>query len=103
MRALHGRLIIDAKVLIYRHADAARRDGFAKSGIACAQKDAQLGHGGDVPREIHLTLCVARDIAKAVLANKAVVPVTPEAKFGYRSYRFFPWASRIAARQKLTK
>ena len=46
---------------------------------------------------------VARDIVKAVLANKAVVPVTPEAKFGYRSYRFFPWASRIAARQKLTK
>ncbi|MFC0314796.1 SDR family oxidoreductase [Gordonia phosphorivorans] len=46
---------------------------------------------------------VARDIVKAILANKAVVPVTPEAKFGYRSYRFFPWASRIAARQKLTK
>lgn len=45
---------------------------------------------------------VARDIVKAILANKAVVPVTPEAKFGYRSYRFFPWASRIAARQKLT-
>ena len=42
-------------------------------------------------------------LVKAVLANKAVVPVTPEAKFGYRSYRFFPWASRIAARQKLTK
>lgn len=46
---------------------------------------------------------VARDIVKAILSNKAVVPVTPEAKFGYRSYRFFPWASRIAARQKLTK
>ncbi|WP_440712684.1 SDR family oxidoreductase [Gordonia sp. FQ] len=46
---------------------------------------------------------VARDIVKAILANKAVVPVTPEAKFGYRSYRFFPWASRIAARAKLAK
>ncbi|MFT4085910.1 MAG: SDR family oxidoreductase [Gordonia sp. (in: high G+C Gram-positive bacteria)] len=46
---------------------------------------------------------VANDIVKAILSNKAVVPVTPEAKFGYRSYRFFPWASRIAARQKLAK
>ena len=46
---------------------------------------------------------VARDIVKAILANKAVVPVTPEAKFGYRSYRFFPWGSRIAARVKLAK
>lgn len=46
---------------------------------------------------------VARDIVAAIIANKAVVPVTPEAKFGYRSYRFFPWASRIAARQKITK
>lgn len=45
---------------------------------------------------------VAREIVAAVVSNKAVVPVTPEAKFGYRVYRFLPWASRIAARQKLT-
>ncbi|WOC11958.1 putative oxidoreductase EphD [Gordonia sp. MP11Mi] len=45
---------------------------------------------------------VAREIVAAVVSNKAVVPVTPEAKFGYRAYRFVPWASRIAARQKLT-
>ncbi|WP_341258193.1 SDR family oxidoreductase [Gordonia malaquae] len=44
---------------------------------------------------------VARQIVDAVVSNKAVVPVTPEAEFGYRVYRFFPWASRIAARQKL--
>ncbi|MFT3716206.1 MAG: SDR family oxidoreductase [Gordonia sp. (in: high G+C Gram-positive bacteria)] len=46
---------------------------------------------------------VAQDIVTSILRNKAVVPVTPEAKFGYRAYRFFPWGSRIAARQKLTK
>ncbi|GEE00157.1 putative oxidoreductase EphD [Gordonia spumicola] len=44
---------------------------------------------------------VAKEIVDAVVSNKAVVPVTPEAKFGYRVYRFIPWASRIAARQKL--
>lgn len=46
---------------------------------------------------------VARDIVKSILRNKAVVPVTPEAKFGYRSYRFFPWGSRLVARAKLAK
>ncbi|GAC58268.1 putative oxidoreductase [Gordonia hirsuta DSM 44140 = NBRC 16056] len=46
---------------------------------------------------------VAKDIVKAILANKAVVPVTPEAKFGYLSYRLFPWGSRLAARVKLAK
>ncbi|GAA4642555.1 SDR family oxidoreductase [Gordonia humi] len=45
---------------------------------------------------------VAREIVRAVVSNKAVVPVTPEAKFGYRVYRFIPWVSRIAARAKLT-
>ncbi|ALG86162.1 SDR family oxidoreductase [Gordonia phthalatica] len=44
---------------------------------------------------------VAADIVAAIRKNKAVVPVTPEAEFGYRVYRFFPWASRIGARQKL--
>lgn len=46
---------------------------------------------------------VARDIVKALLANKAVAPVTPEAKIGYRVYRFTPWLSRIGARQKVTR
>lgn len=46
---------------------------------------------------------VARDIVQAILDDKAVVPVTPEAKIGYRIYRFAPWASRLAARRKLTK
>ncbi|WP_026917584.1 SDR family oxidoreductase [Gordonia shandongensis] len=44
---------------------------------------------------------VARDIVAAVSTNRAVVPVTPEAQVGYRVYRFLPWASRLAARQKL--
>ncbi|WP_375003041.1 SDR family oxidoreductase [Gordonia sp. PS3] len=44
---------------------------------------------------------VARDIVAAIAKNKAVVPVTPEAEFGYRVYRFFPWAARIGARQKI--
>lgn len=44
---------------------------------------------------------VATDIVAAIRKNKAVVPVTPEAEFGYRVYRFFPWASRIGARQRL--
>ncbi|WP_132992859.1 SDR family oxidoreductase [Gordonia zhaorongruii] len=45
---------------------------------------------------------VAKDIVAAIMSNRAVVPVTPEAKIGYRIYRFIPWASRIGARQKLT-
>ncbi|EGD53821.1 SDR family oxidoreductase [Gordonia neofelifaecis] len=44
---------------------------------------------------------VASDIVSAIRKNKAVVPVTPEAEFGYRVYRFLPWAARIGARQKL--
>lgn len=44
---------------------------------------------------------VARDIVASIHANRAVVPVTPEAKLGYRVYRFAPWMSRIAARQKV--
>lgn len=46
---------------------------------------------------------VARDVVKAILANRAVVPVTPEAKIGYRAYRFAPWLSRLAARAELAK
>ncbi len=46
---------------------------------------------------------VARDIVRAIIRNKAVVPVTPEAKVGYRIYRFTPWLSRFAARQKVTR
>ncbi|AZG47575.1 SDR family oxidoreductase [Gordonia insulae] len=46
---------------------------------------------------------VARDIVRAIIRNKAVVPVTPEAKVGYRIYRFTPWVSRIAARRKVTQ
>lgn len=44
---------------------------------------------------------VAADIVAAIRGNRAVVPVTPEAEVGYRVYRFFPWASRIGARQRL--
>ncbi|MCH5643343.1 SDR family oxidoreductase [Gordonia sp. ABSL49_1] len=46
---------------------------------------------------------VARDIVKAIIGNKAVVPVTPEAKIGYRVYRFAPWLSRFGARQKVAR
>ncbi|MFM9377067.1 SDR family oxidoreductase [Gordonia sp. VNK21] len=46
---------------------------------------------------------VADDIVKAVQNDKAVVPVTPEAKIGYRIYRFAPWASRMGARRKITR
>lgn len=46
---------------------------------------------------------VAADIVKAIIGNKAVVPVTPEAKVGYRVYRFAPWLSRIGARQKVAR
>ncbi|MCX2965786.1 SDR family oxidoreductase [Gordonia aquimaris] len=45
---------------------------------------------------------VARAIVDAIVHNKAVVPVTPEAAIGYRIYRFAPWLSRIAARRKVT-
>ncbi|GAB09507.1 putative peptidase S33 family protein [Gordonia araii NBRC 100433] len=41
---------------------------------------------------------VAKQIVKAIHANKAVVPVTPEAAIGYRVYRFFPALSRLGAR-----
>ncbi|MXP23604.1 SDR family oxidoreductase [Gordonia sp. HNM0687] len=44
---------------------------------------------------------VAREIVDAIIGNKAVVPVTPEAKIGYRIYRFTPWLSRLGARQKV--
>lgn len=46
---------------------------------------------------------VASQIVGSIRSNKAVVPVTPEAEIGYRIYRFFPWASRIGARQQVTK
>jgi NAD(P)-dependent dehydrogenase (short-subunit alcohol dehydrogenase family)/pimeloyl-ACP methyl ester carboxylesterase len=45
---------------------------------------------------------VAREIVSAIERNKAVVPVTVEAKVGYRIYRFAPWLSRIGARQNVT-
>ncbi|MFE0751887.1 SDR family oxidoreductase [Gordonia sp. NPDC058843] len=45
---------------------------------------------------------VASEIVAAIERNKAVVPVTVEAKVGYRIYRFAPWLSRIGARQKVT-
>lgn len=41
---------------------------------------------------------VARDIVAALESNKAVAPVTPEAKVGYRVYRFTPWLARLMAR-----
>ncbi|GAB17314.1 putative oxidoreductase [Gordonia effusa NBRC 100432] len=41
---------------------------------------------------------VARDIVAALESNKAVAPVTPEAKIGYRVYRFTPWLARLMAR-----
>lgn len=44
---------------------------------------------------------VAAEIVSAIEHNKAVVPVTPEAKIGYRIYRFAPWLSRIGARRKV--
>ncbi|MGC5257134.1 SDR family oxidoreductase [Gordonia sp. DT218] len=46
---------------------------------------------------------VADDIVRAIIWDKAVVPVTAEAKIGYRVYRFTPWLSRFAARQKVTR
>ena len=45
---------------------------------------------------------VASEIVAAIEHNKAVVPVTVEAKVGYRIYRFAPWLSRIGARQNVT-
>ncbi|MDF6101312.1 SDR family oxidoreductase [Gordonia hongkongensis] len=45
---------------------------------------------------------VAGEIVAAIEHNKAVVPVTVEAKVGYRIYRFAPWLSRIGARQNVT-
>ncbi|GAA2062344.1 SDR family oxidoreductase [Williamsia deligens] len=44
---------------------------------------------------------VARKILAAVLENRAVVPVTPEAAVGYRVYRFVPALSRRMARTEL--
>lgn len=44
---------------------------------------------------------VAHRIVAAVLADKAVVPVTPEAQISYRVYRFAPWISRFGARRKV--
>ncbi|MEH3157242.1 MAG: SDR family oxidoreductase [Gordonia paraffinivorans] len=44
---------------------------------------------------------VARHILAAVLENRAVVPVTPEAAVGYRVYRFVPALSRRMARTSL--
>ncbi|WP_333716668.1 SDR family oxidoreductase [Gordonia sp. (in: high G+C Gram-positive bacteria)] len=46
---------------------------------------------------------VAADIVKAINANKAVAPVTAEAKVGYRVYRFAPWISRLGARRKVAR
>ena len=45
---------------------------------------------------------VANEIVAAIEHNRAVVPVTVEAKVGYRIYRFAPWLSRIGARQNVT-
>ena len=44
---------------------------------------------------------VAAAIVAAIDADKAVVPVTPEAVIGYRIYRFTPWLSRLGARAKV--
>ncbi|MBJ7290434.1 SDR family oxidoreductase [Williamsia sp.] len=44
---------------------------------------------------------VAADILGAIGANRAVVPVTVEAKVGYRIYRFVPGLSRRMARTNL--
>lgn len=46
---------------------------------------------------------VARDILAAIGADKAVAPVTAEAKVGYRIYRFAPGLSRLGARHKVTE
>ncbi|MEP9392958.1 SDR family oxidoreductase [Gordonia sp. VNQ95] len=42
---------------------------------------------------------VAARIVAAILDDKAVVPVAPEAQIGYRIYRFAPWISHFAARR----
>ncbi|MGX7697623.1 SDR family oxidoreductase [Gordonia polyisoprenivorans] len=44
---------------------------------------------------------VATQIVTAIRADKAVVPVTPEARIGYRLYRFAPWISRVLARRQV--
>ncbi len=44
---------------------------------------------------------VATAILHAIESNSAVVPVTVEAKVGYRIYRFAPGLSRRMARTKL--
>ena len=44
---------------------------------------------------------VATEILGAISANRAVVPVTVEAKVGYRVYRFVPGLSRRMARTNL--
>lgn len=41
---------------------------------------------------------VAAAIVTAIRRDRAVVPVTPEAAIGYRTYRFAPWLSRALAR-----
>ncbi|MGC4935129.1 SDR family oxidoreductase [Gordonia sp. DT30] len=44
---------------------------------------------------------VAAQIVDAIRADKAVVPVAPEAQIAYRVHRFTPWISRIAARRQV--
>lgn len=44
---------------------------------------------------------VARAIVRAIENNRAVVPVTPEAQAGYRTYRFTPAISRALARVRI--
>ncbi|WP_066909325.1 SDR family oxidoreductase [Millisia brevis] len=44
---------------------------------------------------------VAKAIVRSIEKNRAVVPVTPEAQAGYRTYRFTPAVSRALARVRV--
>ena len=44
---------------------------------------------------------VAKAIVRSIENNRAVVPVTPEAQAGYRTYRFTPAISRALARVRV--
>lgn len=75
----------------------------ATSAIAGLDPDAQSGEQRRLT-EMYQRRCftpdkVAAQIVKAILTDKAVVPVAPEAHIAYRIYRFAPWISRIAARR----
>ncbi|GED99201.1 SDR family oxidoreductase [Gordonia crocea] len=69
--------------------------GFADEAAEAAQRDRLVKA---YQRRGYTPDRVAAQIVAAIEANKAVVPVTPEAAIGYRVYRFFPALSRLGAR-----